>query len=121
MTMVRAGWLRRKVTIQSLSQAVDSPGGPTKSYSDYATRWMSIEPLRGTEFWTAKQVYAEQVVQFIVRYDAALHDLLFGPDKRLKVSQNDSPETFRFYDIIEVRNEHERNRRMVIIAKEKAR
>ena len=121
MTMTRAGWLRRQVTIQQLTQSVDSPGGPTRSYANYGTRWMSIEPLRGAEFWTAKQVYAEEVVKFVVRYDAALHDLLFGPDARLAVSQLDSPETFRYYDILEVRNEHERNRRIVIMAKEKAR
>ena len=121
MTATRSGWLRRKVIIQNLTQTVDSPGGVEKSYADYVTRYMSIEPLSGSEFWTAKQMYAEEIVRFATRYDSALHDSLFGPEARLAVSNLDSPETFRYYDIIEVRNEHEKNRRIVITAKEKAR
>ena len=118
--MTRSGWLRRQVTVQNLTNTVDSPGGIERSYADYVTRWMSIEPLRGAESWTAKQVYAETVVRFVCRYDAALKDALFGPTARLALSNLDSPETFRYYDVIDIRNEHERNRRMIITAKEKA-
>ena len=102
MTMTRAGWMRRKVVIETATVTVDSPGGVVETWSTYATRWMEIRPMSGAEFWSSKQMYAEQVVTFAVRYDAALSDKLFRPDKRLALSQNDSPETFRYFDILDI-------------------
>ena len=121
MTMTRAGWMRRKVIIETPTVTVDSPGGVVESWATYVTRWMEIRPLSGVEFWSSKQMYAEQVVTFVCRYDAALSDKLFRPDKRLALSNNDSPESYRYFDIVDIRNEHQRNRRVLILAKEKAR
>lgn len=117
---VRIGKRRRKVIVQSLNASVDSPGGPIRSYSNYVTRWMSVEPLtqRGSERFLSDQFFAEQLFKFTVNYDSALKDLSFGPEYRLALSNLDSPETFRYFDIVEARNLEERNRWIEILAME---
>ena len=117
---VAIGERRRKVIIESLNESLDSPGGLIRSYSTYVTRWMSVEPLtqRGNERFLSDQYFAEQLFKFSVGYDSALKDLSFGPEHRLALSNLDSPETFRHFDIVEVRNLEERNRYIEILAME---
>ena len=117
--VARRGQRRRKVEIQSLVETVDSPGGIVRSYVTYATRWMSIEIFRGEQKIMDDQIYVERSMRFTTDWDQALKDLTFSPEKRLALSNLDSPETFRYFDIVEIRNWGQMNRYLEIIAIEK--
>ena len=65
---MRTGRLRHRATIQ---KPVDSGGGE-KTWSTYATAWVSYEPLRGSEFLAAQQVNAQISGKVIMRYIAGV-------------------------------------------------
>ena len=103
---MRAGDLRHRVTIQSASESVSAAGEVTKTWSDVATVWASIEPLTGREKWLAEQVQAAATHRVRMRYrsDVGLENrLLYGS---------------RVLDILEVMNTGERDKELVLICAE---
>ena len=57
--MINAGQLDKRVKIQQATVARDAHGQPIETWSDLASVWASIEPLRGREFFAARQFQAE--------------------------------------------------------------
>ena len=55
MTMVRAGRMRQKVTIQQLADTQDAQGGRSETWTTYQEVWAAITPLRGREYFAADQ------------------------------------------------------------------
>ena len=53
---LRAATLRHRVVLQSAADTADGGGGGATVWSDTATLWASIEPLKGTERLTAQQL-----------------------------------------------------------------
>ena len=53
---LKAGRLRHRVTLQSAADTADGGGGFTTVWSDVATVWASIEPLKGRERLFAQQL-----------------------------------------------------------------
>jgi SPP1 family predicted phage head-tail adaptor len=47
--MLDSGKLDYQATIQTPTEGVNSIGEPTLSWSTFATRWVAIEPLSGSE------------------------------------------------------------------------
>lgn len=47
-------------------------GHPVKSWSTAATRWGSIEPMSGREFFSAEKVQANATHRVRMRYDSAV-------------------------------------------------
>ena len=66
--MVRAGKQRHLVTIKKTVESRNSLGEVTDSWVVFAQRWASVEPLAGREFWSAKQVNADNTVKISMRY-----------------------------------------------------
>ena len=69
---MRAGLLRHVVTIQTLTEAVNSVGERTKSWADTTTRRASIETLGGNEGDGKDQTRATASHLFTMRYYAGL-------------------------------------------------
>lgn len=44
-----AGRLRERVTIQTFTEASDGGGGVTRTWSNLATVWAEVKPVRGSE------------------------------------------------------------------------
>lgn len=65
---MRAGELRKRVTLQRLVAGRDSLGGVTESWEDVGTYWAAVEPLKGHEFFAASQVNAEVTGRIRMRY-----------------------------------------------------
>jgi SPP1 family predicted phage head-tail adaptor len=66
---VNAGRLRFQVNIQKPVETQNAFGEPEVSWSDVATGiWASIEPLKGREFFAAKQINAEIEARVVMRY-----------------------------------------------------
>ena len=103
---MRAGKLRHKVTIQDYTESQDSYGAVTKTWSDYATIWASIEPVRGREFWDSKQINAEITAKITIRYLSGI-----TPKMRIKYGA-------RIFEIISVINPEERNKELQLMVKE---
>ena len=53
---MRAATLRHRVILQSSAATADGGGGAATAWSDVATPWASIEPLRGAERMSAQQL-----------------------------------------------------------------
>lgn len=69
---MRAGRLRHRVTIEQVSEDVDSAGGPIKEWTSINTVWANVRPVRGREFSGAAQVTAEVTHRVFMRYLANL-------------------------------------------------
>jgi len=67
---MRAGQLRHRVTIEQMTEAQDSYGGVTVTWSEVDTVWAAIEPITGREkFVGGGDVrFAENEVQIRMRY-----------------------------------------------------
>jgi len=105
---MRIGKLRHRITFQQRTTTQNSYGELTETWADYATRWASVEPLKGREYFSAKQTQAEVDVRFRCRYLSGLNTA----DFRIKYGS-------RIYDIVSIINVDERNKELIIMAKEK--
>ena len=103
---MRAGLLRQRLAVQSVTRSQNNYGEPTDSWSTLTTIWGSVEPLQGRELFTARQVNPELTHKITVRYSTAI-----TPDKRIAFGS-------RAFDINQVRNIDERNKTMELICKE---
>jgi SPP1 family predicted phage head-tail adaptor len=103
---MKAGSLRHRVQIQTFSEARDADGGITPTWTTAATRWASVEPLRGNEFFNASQVKGNVTHRVVMRYYAGL-----TPTDRIV---HDS----RNLNIVAVLNPDERNIMTEVLATE---
>jgi len=96
------GKLRHRVTIQTFTTVEDSFGGTYQTWlpltdsdhedfsqSDYdnATVWGSVGPIRGREFWDAKQSNSEVEGKAVIRYrdDVTPNNRLWFKGRPLKI------------------------------------
>ena len=64
-----AGVYNRRITIRERGSAVsDGQGGFTQPWQDVVSTWAYIEPLRGSESFTAQQIYPSMNVRMLIRY-----------------------------------------------------
>lgn len=103
---MNAGSLRHRVTIQQRAATQDGFGEPSDTWTDIATVWANVQPLRGEERFTAQQMQAAIDHKVTMRYRAPLsaqNRLMFGA---------------RILDIESVVNIDERNRTLEVFCKE---
>ena len=67
---MRAGRLKRRITIQSLSEALDVYGEPIKSWTDAYTVWAEVLPLKGEERVQSQQLTSKADTKFRIRYNS---------------------------------------------------
>lgn len=103
---MQSGKLNRRVTIQELLVSKDQYNADIESWVDLINVWAYIEPLRGREYWQAKQVVAEVTGRITIRYFA-------GIDEKMRVVYGD-----KTYNILAVINPEERNRTLQLLVKE---
>jgi len=65
---VDAGTLKDRVTIQSVTETRSSSGQVNETWGTFATRWASVEPLQGREFFESQQVNADVTTRVRLRY-----------------------------------------------------
>jgi len=105
--------LRHIVTIQTPVETQDGYGSPTVRWQDVASGvWASIDPLRGREYFAAKQIQAEAEVRIWMRYRTDLSvkmKIVHGPTCVCSIATRDE------YLIESIINVNERNREMQIM------
>lgn len=67
-----AGKLRERVTLQAETQTPDGAGGYSLGWSDVATVWASVKPMRGKESLESMQVRDVQPYEVMIRYNSAV-------------------------------------------------
>jgi len=106
---MRSGKLRRRITIESASEAQDTFGEADKTWSSYAVVWASVETLQGKEYFSAQAIHADLQYRFRLRYSATTAAIT----PKMRVSWNS-----RTFDIHSIRSIDERNREIHIMAME---
>ncbi len=102
---MRAGRLRHRLEIQTVTETLNTYGEPTKTWATDATRWGAIEPLTGRERFQANQVQAETTHTVRMRYYA------LSAKQRIKHGS-------RYFYIENVINTDERNIETIAMVKE---
>lgn len=67
-----AGQMRRKVTIQSRSVAIDAVGGQAVTWTDVCTLWAQVQPTGGKEITVGGALRAESIFTVTTRYYAGI-------------------------------------------------
>lgn len=71
---IRAGDLKRYITIQQRSTTQDSTGGQSLTWTNVKSVYAKIEPLTGRELLAAQQIAAQVSHRLTVRYDPIFAD-----------------------------------------------
>ena len=67
---MRAGRLRHRITLQQPTRTQNSMGEPVVSWSDVATVWAAVEPIKGSERLAADQLQAELDTRIVIRWSS---------------------------------------------------
>lgn len=112
---MRAGDLRRRITIQLKGTAADTFGQASTSWTDFLTCWAAISPLSGRELVTAQAINAEITHQISIRYLESLANPMQVAAMRI-VYQNGG--VTRYFNVLSSQNVDERNRELLLSASE---
>lgn len=89
---MRAGRLRKRITIQNKAAVVNADGQPVYTWGTYLTVWASIEPATGKEYAEASTQAQSVMHKVTVRYQD-------GITPEMRVAFTDREGTTRIYDI----------------------
>ena len=60
--------MRHRVQVQRSVESRDAHGGVVRTWNTLSTRWANVEPLRGREFYSARQVNSDLSHKVTMRY-----------------------------------------------------
>lgn len=95
---MRAGKLRRRLIIQQAIETQGPTGEVTPAWATFAIVWGSVEPLRGREFFAAKEQQAQVDTRIRIRY-------LEGVVPKMQVL--DGARLFLIYAVIDPETRHQ--------------
>jgi SPP1 family predicted phage head-tail adaptor len=67
---MRAGSLRKRVTLYDLTLGRDAIGGTVETWGNARDRWASADPLSAREYIAAQGIGEARQVKFMLRYDS---------------------------------------------------
>ena len=105
---MRAGRLRNRVTVQRPQEQTDDSGQLLDDFVDVASRWASVEPINGREFFEASGEHSDITTRIRLRYDPLLASIHTGWRVR-HADQN--------YDVLYVINQDAANRELVLMCR----
>lgn len=103
---MRAGELRQRITIQSKTVVQNSFGEEDITWTDLATVWAAVEPLRGREFLDGRMITAEITTRIRIRKMDGI-----SPEMRVVFGS-------KIYDVIAVVHVEEREREIHLMCQE---
>lgn len=114
---MRAGNLRHRLTIQLKTETPDGTGGMVDTYpeKDWTEVWASVIPLRGVELIEAMKLEGNVRHKIEMRYRRQLYSLI-APSPVVKRIYWEKRE--RYFNIVNVINVRELNRKLEIMAEE---
>ena len=72
------GERRHRVVFQRATISQDAYGEPDKTWSNLATRWALVQPMKGGERFSANQVQVDVDHRIVCRYDSTMATLTAG-------------------------------------------
>ena len=72
MTVLSAGRLNQRVTLQAKAVTRDGMGNEVISWSDVAAVWAAVEPVRGKEFVSLRAAQSDITTRITLRYKSGL-------------------------------------------------
>ena len=72
------GERRHRVLFQTATVSQDAYGEPDQTWSDLATRWAMVQPMKGRERFAANQVQADVDHRIVCRHDSTMNALAPG-------------------------------------------
>ena len=105
---MRAGRLTTHIRIEQLTTLQDPAGQPVESWIPFAVVWAEIKPLRGREFWAARQVQSEVTHKICIRYCS-------GVNSAMRIAH-----CGRYFDILSAINVAELNDELEMLCVERA-
>lgn len=109
--MLRSGPLKKRITLQRQSQAVDGYGQPIEAWVDVATVWASIEPSVGRELFAAQTLNLDQPKTVRMRWQPIFDDP--KAVSAMRIVYND-----RIFNIKSVANKGEQNCLLTLLVSE---
>jgi len=103
---MRAGRLRDTAIVQRRGSTVDANGQPDTTWTVLDTVRCAVEPLNGSEYFTASGEGSSVSTRVRIRYNATIATL--SPADRLVIGSTN-------YDIISVINPQNRSREFVLM------
>ncbi|HXC40330.1 MAG TPA: phage head closure protein [Burkholderiales bacterium] len=103
---MRAGSLRKRITIESPTETQNSVGETTQTWSTFAVLWADMERLTGSEKIAAAQVNAGADTRITARWTA-------GVTEKMRIRYGS-----RMFQIVSALNVDERNQELDILAAE---
>ena len=100
------------MSFQRQSTAQDAIGQRVDTWSEFASRMCSIEPLNGREYFNASGEHSEVSTRIRTRHDSVVG--VVKPDDRI-LDQTTSPNTV--FDILSVINSGDRDREIVLMCR----
>lgn len=91
--MLRSGLYRHAVTVERATEVRDGHGQPIRTWATFASWRCAIVPLRGREFFAARQLSAETTHKLSGHYISGV-----SPKDRIKFGSR----TFRIEQVINV-------------------
>lgn len=92
------GQFRHRVTFQQESQTSDGQGGYTKTWTNIATVWAKVEPIKQREREEAMSIGTDRTHKITTRYQSSINDVSY------RISWGT-----RIFNITSVLNINERN------------
>lgn len=68
--MMNAGTMDQRVTLQQRTQTQNALGEDVGTWTDVATVWAKVEPLRGREYFASSQMQSAVEVKISIRHRA---------------------------------------------------
>ncbi|MDD5406009.1 MAG: phage head closure protein [Sulfurovaceae bacterium] len=103
---MRIGPLNRLITIEQKAQTRDALGGVAAGWSEFTKAWAAINPVSGSSRYVSAERHSEATHQITIRW-------VNGVTPKMRVVYG-----IRVFEIISALNIAERNKQMIIVAKE---
>lgn len=103
---MRAGELRRRITLEQETRTSDGGGGSAQTWAPFATVYAKVAPLTGTEAGVASQVGSAVTHRVEIRYRA-------GVTSKMRINYGG-----RILNVRAVLNIEERNRELHLMCEE---
>lgn len=103
---MRAGALREQIVIQQYTATRDEFGAEVQTWATFATLRASVEPMTGRQLMAAQGIQADVTHRFTTRW-------ITGVIPKMRISFDS-----RMFDILAAINEGERNRMLILMARE---
>ena len=103
---MRAGELRHRITIQTQSVSAGIYGSADITWADDIEVWASIWPIKGNEYYHARQIESGVTHKIRLRYTKLSDDTRISPKCRIRHGDDENARYFNIESVIDPDERH---------------